>query len=73
MTAQSQTYRSQSWGMCSCKGSPPHAALMHVLLPISMRGSPLVGGAVYEVGVIDGALAPVIVHAMEAREKFLRR
>jgi len=46
---------------------------MHVLLPISMRGSPLVGGAVYEVGVIDGALAPVIVHAMEAREKFLRR
>lgn len=27
---------------------------------------------VYEVGVIDGALAPVIVHAMRAREKFLR-
>ena len=27
---------------------------------------------VYEVGVIDGALAPVIVHAMRAQEKFLR-
>jgi len=27
---------------------------------------------VYEVGVIDGALAAVIVHAMRAREKFLR-
>jgi hypothetical protein len=27
---------------------------------------------VYEVGVIDGAHAPVIVHAMRAREKFMR-
>lgn len=27
---------------------------------------------VYEVGVIDGALAPVIVHAMRARKKYLR-
>jgi hypothetical protein len=27
---------------------------------------------VYEIGVVDGALAPVVVHAMRAREKFLR-
>ena len=27
---------------------------------------------VFEIGVVDGALAPVIVHAMRAREKFLR-
>lgn len=26
----------------------------------------------YEIGVVDGVTAPVIVHAMEAREKFLR-
>ena len=25
-----------------------------------------------ELGVVEGALAPVIVHAMRAREKFLR-
>lgn len=27
---------------------------------------------IFEVGVVDGALAPVIVHAMRARAKFLR-
>lgn len=27
---------------------------------------------IYEIGVIDGVPAPVIVHAMRAREKFLR-
>ncbi len=27
---------------------------------------------VFEVGVVQGATAPVIVHAMRAREKFLR-
>lgn len=27
---------------------------------------------VLEIGVVDGDLAPVIVHAMPAREKFLR-
>lgn len=27
---------------------------------------------VFEVGVVDGAQSPVIVHAMRAREKFLR-
>ena len=27
---------------------------------------------VYEVGVVEGVLAPVIVHAMKARAKFLR-
>lgn len=27
---------------------------------------------VFEVGVVDGVEAPVIVHAMRAREKFLR-
>ncbi len=27
---------------------------------------------IFEVGVVDGAEAPVIVHAMRAREKFLR-
>jgi hypothetical protein len=27
---------------------------------------------IYEIGVVDGAPAPVIVHAMRAREKFLR-
>jgi hypothetical protein len=27
---------------------------------------------IYEIGVVDGALAPVVVHAMRAREKFLR-
>jgi hypothetical protein len=27
---------------------------------------------IYEVGVVDGVAAPVIVHAMKAREKFLR-
>jgi hypothetical protein len=27
---------------------------------------------VFEVGVVDGAQRPVIVHAMRAREKFLR-
>ena len=26
----------------------------------------------YEVGVIDGGVAPVVVHAMKARDKFLR-
>ena len=26
----------------------------------------------FEIGVVDGELAPVIVHAMPAREKFLR-
>ena len=27
---------------------------------------------VYEIGVVDGTVAPVIVHAMKARDKFLR-
>ncbi|HEX4728113.1 MAG TPA: hypothetical protein VH298_09970 [Jatrophihabitans sp.] len=27
---------------------------------------------IYEIGVVDGLQAPVIVHAMRAREKFLR-
>lgn len=27
---------------------------------------------IFEVGVVDGAATPVIVHAMRAREKFLR-
>ena len=27
---------------------------------------------IFEIGVVDGAQAPVIVHAMRAREKFLR-
>ena len=27
---------------------------------------------IFEVGVVDGVEAPVIVHAMRAREKFLR-
>jgi len=27
---------------------------------------------IYEIGVVDGQSAPVIVHAMRAREKFLR-
>lgn len=27
---------------------------------------------IFEIGVVDGVLAPVIVHAMEARKKFLR-
>lgn len=27
---------------------------------------------IFEVGVVDGAETPVIVHAMRAREKFLR-
>ena len=27
---------------------------------------------IYEIGVVDGRSAPVIVHAMRAREKFLR-
>ena len=28
---------------------------------------------IYEIGVVDGVSAAVIVHAMRAREKFLRR
>lgn len=27
---------------------------------------------IYEVGVVDGSPAPVVVHAMKARDKFLR-
>ena len=27
---------------------------------------------IFEIGVVDGVQAPVIVHAMRAREKFLR-
>jgi len=27
---------------------------------------------IYEIGVVDGAPAPVIVHAMKARDRFLR-
>jgi len=27
---------------------------------------------VYEIGVVDGVAAPVVVHAMKARDKFLR-
>jgi hypothetical protein len=27
---------------------------------------------VFEIGVVDGSVAPVIVHAMRARDKFLR-
>ncbi|MEO6715172.1 MAG: hypothetical protein ABIM89_17355 [Mycobacteriales bacterium] len=27
---------------------------------------------IYEIGVIDGVAAPVVVHAMKARDKFLR-
>ncbi len=27
---------------------------------------------IYEIGVVDGVLAPVIVHAMRARDKYLR-
>jgi hypothetical protein len=27
---------------------------------------------IYAIGVVDGALAPVVVHAMKARDKFLR-
>jgi len=29
-------------------------------------------GIVYEIGVVDGFLAPVVVHAMKAGDKFLR-
>jgi hypothetical protein len=40
-------------------------------------GSDLVTGAnhaaiIYEIGVVDGALAPVVVRAMRARQKLLR-
>jgi len=28
---------------------------------------------IYELGVVDGVPAPVVVHAMKARDKFLRR
>jgi len=28
---------------------------------------------IYEIGVVDGVPAPVVVHAMKARDKFLRR
>jgi hypothetical protein len=27
---------------------------------------------IYEIGVVEGVLAPVVVHAMKARDKFLR-
>lgn len=27
---------------------------------------------IYEIGVVDGVTAPVVVHAMKARDKFLR-
>ncbi len=27
---------------------------------------------IYEIGVVDGVSAPVIVHAMKARDRFLR-
>lgn len=27
---------------------------------------------IYEIGVVDGVSSPVVVHAMKAREKFLR-
>jgi hypothetical protein len=27
---------------------------------------------IYEIGVVEGVAAPVVVHAMKAREKFLR-
>jgi hypothetical protein len=27
---------------------------------------------IYEIGVVEGVTAPVVVHAMKAREKFLR-
>jgi hypothetical protein len=27
---------------------------------------------IYEIGVVDGLLAPVVVHAMKARDNFLR-
>ena len=27
---------------------------------------------VYEIGVVEGTVAPVIVHAMKARDKFMR-
>jgi hypothetical protein len=27
---------------------------------------------IYEIGVVDGGPAPVVVHAMKARDKFLR-
>ena len=33
---------------------------------------PNAAALLYEIGVVDGVTAPVIVHAMEAREKFLR-
>lgn len=33
---------------------------------------PSQSGEILEVGVVEGDLAPVIVHAMPAREKFLR-
>lgn len=43
----------------------------------STKGSRVVIGAnlaaiIYEIGVVDGVSAAVIVHAMTAREKFLR-
>jgi len=27
---------------------------------------------IYEIGIVDGVVAPVVVHAMKARDKFLR-
>jgi hypothetical protein len=27
---------------------------------------------IYEIGVVDGVLAPVVVHAMKARDRFVR-
>lgn len=38
--------------------------------------NPMIGAnhaaIVFEIGVVDGNVAPVIVHAMRARDKFLR-
>ena len=42
----------------------------------STRDSDVIGAnqaaIIYEIGVVDGVAAPVVVHAMKARDKFLR-
>jgi len=58
--------RAQAWVQLFIEPADPRA-----LTPSVVIGSNL-AAIIYEIGVVDGVTASVIVPAMRAREKFLR-
>ena len=68
----------ESAGKHGVSDEDPRHAYSHPIRVFELdEGLPMIIGAnhaaiISEIGVVDGVLAPVVVHAMKARDKFLR-